>query len=356
MESNSQIFNKSKITSEPMKELSWTQLANGYSALQAIKKKEEHLMKRSDTVSISNQAKDKKTLDNSVKFKVDKMVFTEWGIGKITSVSNESRSCKVKIEGDEVSFGFDFITPFINIFFCVLTKSRNDWIALKFNIGDIVGTIRRKLSTIYVCHYSQILLVHSGEKLTSDSEKLSELGLFEGDEMLAVVKDPQAYSYAMFSLAKKMTLSSGCNSISFNVNENIMLTGILFYRNDSVEIMLDLTISENTDDSNMNVLYQVFNLSIKAVDPLEGNNTIQIDFPSIPIKKGRDYEIKQTLNQSLANQYIGCKLSDDKQTGNGVKFDFFDSNKKSDHRKIKSNFTNNSLFLGLYYVIQTGRE
>lgn len=356
MESDNQISTQSEIIAEPMKELSWSQMPNGSSALQSIQKQKENLMHKSGKTSIEKDLKEKTVLDNSVRFKVDKMVLTEWGVGKITSVTNESRLCKVKIEGDEVEFGFDFINPFITIFFCVLTKTKTDWIALKFNLSDTVETVRRKLAIIYLCHHSQILLIHSGEKLTCNTEKLYEMGFFDGDEMLGVVKDAQEYSHLIFSSGKKMNLALGYNRISFNVNENIALTGMLFYRNDCVDAFYDLTISELNNDSEI-VVYQLFNLCIKAVPSEDNNTTLKVDFPCVPIKKGKEYEIKQSFSQALANQYIGTQLSENKDaTTNGVKFVFHETSKKYFQKKGSDNYIAHSSLSRLYYVIQTGRE
>ena len=75
----------------------------------------------------SFQIHNKDTLDLTDNFTLNSIVMTEWGSGKITSINKDQQIVKINIEGQEIEYPIIGLTPFLQIYVCIIQKSNIKW-------------------------------------------------------------------------------------------------------------------------------------------------------------------------------------------------------------------------------------
>ena len=129
---------------------------------------------------------------------------------------------------------------------------------LKVTFQDTSLSIKQKIAKMYQVHHSQIILIHAGVVI-SDNKGVFDIGLFENDDLLIVIKDKKEFAFKRFKSIIINTQNSGYNSIFVKANDNIILTGIGFFKNTSTDVYYELIIK----DSEKNVLYTAQNILVK---------------------------------------------------------------------------------------------
>lgn len=301
-------------------------------------------------------------IDLSEKIKKDAIVNTEWGPGKIISVDKANQTCKIKIENEELSFPLMSVNPSLNIYACIIDKSKTNWAMLKVTFQDTSLSIKQKIAKMYQVHHSQIILIHGGVVI-SDNKGVFDIGLFETDDLLIVIKDKKEFAFKRFRNVKIINQNSGYNSIFIKANDNIILTGVGFFKNTNSDVYYELIIK----DSEKNVLYTAQNILVKK--PGKSIDTNSIDKLIVKYKLGEEvvfdkdkvYEIQQNLNiysgissnQGLHSQCIGYQTVDGYNPENGLKITFIEST-NSTNENGKENMTSVTLGMipALYYTFK----
>ena len=144
-------------------------------------------------------AKDKKStqtnnendvLDMSDRLKKNSTVLTEWGTASLVSINQSTKKCEVKVEGQTVTLDLDTIKPFITVYMCIVDKIKTHWGMMKIGYGDTTNTLKKKIALLYKVNPLQVVLVHNGSKIREDIG-IFEMGLFDFDDMLVVIKDKE---------------------------------------------------------------------------------------------------------------------------------------------------------------------
>ena len=275
-------------------------------------------------------------IDFSERIKKDIIVNTEWGPGRIKSVDKENKTCLIAIESDELSFPIMSVNPSLNIYACIIDKLKTHWMLMKVNFSDTALSIKQKIGKLYQVHHSQIVLIHSGYVVT-DNKSVFDMSLFEKDDILVVIKDKKEFSFKRFKSVKIITQSSGFNSVSLKVSDNIILTGLGFYKSTNSDTHYELIIK----DTDNNVMLSIQNILVKKME--KDVDTNNIDNVTVKYKIGEEiifykdkiYEIQQNLNMfsrpgesNFLSQCVGYQSQDGYNSKNGLKITFLDSKLK----------------------------
>ena len=301
-------------------------------------------------------------IDMSEKIKKDAIVNTEWGPGKIISVDKANQTCKIKIENEELSFPLMSVNPSLNIYACIIDKSKTNWAMLKVTFQDTSLSIKQKIAKMYQVHHSQIILIHAGVVI-SDNKGVFDIGLFENDDLLIVIKDKKEFAFKRFKSIIINTQNSGYNSIFVKANDNIILTGIGFFKNTSTDVYYELIIK----DSEKNVLYTAQNILVKNLGNIIDMSSIDnliVKYKlgeEVVFNKDKVYEIQQnlnvyssnSLNQELHAQCIGYQTVDGYNAENGLKLTFTESSNTTNENG-KQNMTSVTMGMipALYYAFK----
>jgi len=287
-------------------------------------------------------------LDNTDKFKIDKFVITEWGLGKI--IKKENNLITVDIYGTQQEFVENAIKLNYTITVLVLIGENSYLLDLKVDSSTTILRFKKKIADIVNTHSSLIVLVHGGRKV-EDEKSILELGIYDKDSFMAIVKDP---SESVISRGGNILLNSkynnNFNAIKFKCDEDIRLTGLGLYRNDVGDVNYDLLIFEEKDG----LPHLIFNEKKVLVlrKKHEGDEIFKYAISHIDIKKNRIYQIHQNIiGSDISSQYSGIGFSKEVEIRKmGIKFSFFDCNLTS-----KINGTNNErgLIPSLYFMVKT---
>ena len=135
---------------------------------------------------------DKNILDISDNFKVDMLVPSDWGEGKVVSVDKVNKKIILKIEGVEKEFSMFELRPYIVVYAHIYLKDKNGIdkriiLSLNLLMDDTIGKIKKKISGIFNVDDSNIIIVHEFLKLTNNNQKVSELHVFDKSGLLVII-------------------------------------------------------------------------------------------------------------------------------------------------------------------------
>ena len=162
----------------------WNQDKYGNWILEAINKDEANEFSQPKDKSL-----EKKILNNTERIKQETFVMTEWGIGKVTKIVDDIAT--VLIEGNPVEFHKETLTTSLPIYLCILCKDNTYWIDLIIEFFYNISILKSKIAQFMKCHHSQIIIIHKGVKVDKKNLSLMEMGIYERDILLVVIKDPQ---------------------------------------------------------------------------------------------------------------------------------------------------------------------
>ena len=131
-------------------------------------------------------------LDLSDKFKIDMIIPSDWGPGKVVRVNKETRKVVLKIEGQEQTFDMFELQSHLSVYIHVYLKDinfqdRRIIISSNLTMDDTIGKIKKRIAGIFNTEEKNVIIVHNGEKMTNDSLKVSDGGFFVGDNLLVVI-------------------------------------------------------------------------------------------------------------------------------------------------------------------------
>ena len=150
-------------------------------------------------IEVDNQKENKpKILDISDNFRIDMMVPTNWGPGKVVNIDDLTKKITIKIEGVEQVFDMFEIHPYLTIFIHVFFKDQNlidKKVILNENIflDDKIGKVKKKISNIFQADETKVIIVHRGQILADNNLKISECGLYEQEPLLVVINGTCVY-------------------------------------------------------------------------------------------------------------------------------------------------------------------
>ena len=148
--------------------------------------------KKKDLLDDSKVEFDNNVLDLSDNFKVDMMIPSDWGPGKVISLNKKNKKVFLRIEGDEKEFNMFELCPYLLVYIHVFLKDLNlkdRRVILCGNIflDDTIGKIKKKIADNFNTDQKNVILVHKFLRLTNDNQKISECGIFSKDTLLVVI-------------------------------------------------------------------------------------------------------------------------------------------------------------------------
>jgi hypothetical protein len=277
---------------------------NHLNDMHKLSKTKDNLIKENED---KYQKRENSIIDNSERYKPDMLVMTEWGIGKIANINPESQIGVVKIEGNEVEFPLSTLNTALTIYLCILCRDSTMWAEVKIGFDYTTNLLKKKICSFVKCHQSQIVLIHSGQKIDKN-QNIFELGVYEKDVFLAVIKDPQELFILRTKTIKTTNKQPLFNAISFKTNQDIVLTGIGFYRNNNIDVSFDLLIYEENPvlSSSIKLVYSNKKILVKCEGAKE-NEIYKHKINHLEIKENVQYQIHQYLSSTDSNQNIGFK-------------------------------------------------
>lgn len=341
--------------------LHWT-TEHGQSILNKISSLSQSQNQKSENKIVSNsflitntqyeisQKNKNEILDMSENLKLNSMVNTEWGPGKIILINKEAQIVKIRIEGQEQEFPFNSINPFLQIYVCIISENKIHWSLLKIALGENLYYIKNKIGNMYKVHPSRVLIIHAGKKIKDYSVNIYNLGIYEKDELLVVIREPVQFSKFRFKNLIKSNNNSGINSIRVKSTKNIIVTGIAFYKNDMFDVNYELIIKNNN-----NILYEDDIFVPKRDSPVEikKEETYIVKYylnKEIIFEENQFYDIQQNiLNNNIKEQYIGIQLSENLVDENGVIITFIETQINKKNIKDNSTKVDQGLIPGIYY-------
>ena len=131
-------------------------------------------------------------LDLSENFKVDMIIPSDWGPGKVVSVNKNTKKVVLKIEGTEHTFDMLELRPYLQIYIHVFFKDKDlsdKRVILSTNVylDETIGKIKKRIAGIFKSDENKVILYSKGVKFTNNNQKLSECGIFSQDTMLVVI-------------------------------------------------------------------------------------------------------------------------------------------------------------------------
>jgi len=286
--------------------------------------------------------------DNTDKLKVDKYVITEWGLGKI--VKKENQIVTVDIYGNPAEFPESSIKLNYSITVLVLINETSFLLDIKVDSSTSIKKFKKKIAEIVNSHSSLIVLVHGGRKV-EDEKSILELGIYDKDSFMAVVKDPaETFVSRGGNVILNAKYSNNFNAIKFKCDEDIILTGLGLFRNEAADVYYDLLIHEEREG----IPHLIFNEKKILVlrKNKEGDEIFKYAISHINIKKNRVYQIHQNIiGSDISSQYSGTGfIKEIESRKSGIKFSFFDCNLTS---KINGTSIDRGLVPSIYYKINT---
>ena len=261
-----------------------------------------------DEIKVKESKADKKTenlvIDNSEKYKEGLEVMTAWGLGKYVR-RNENGLIAIKIEATEVEFQEEDIKLNHTIVCCILCKDNTYWTELKLDLNTSLTGFKKKISTFIKCHPSQIVIIYNGNKL-ENLRNLEELGLYDKCIFLVAIKDPQELVILRTKNTKTSTSNLEYNAIRFSVNQDIMMTGLGFFKNKQADVYYDLFIYVEISDGENKLVLSEKKIYVQK-DEYEENEVYKHKINVIEIKENVVYQIHQYLHHCDNNQYMGLK-------------------------------------------------
>lgn len=292
--------------------LHWKQRHSGAFKLSladtALGKKSQESQTGTRKLSTEKEKITTKVIDNSEKYKVDMIVMTEWGIGKIISI-NEGGIAIVKIEGSEVEFPLMSLNTSLTVYCCILCKDSSNWIEIKVEFDFAVYALKKKIALMLRCHPSQVILIHGGRKVDKNVN-IFELGIYEKDVFLAIIKDPQELSVMRSKSIKTSTKQPIYNAIRVKVNQDIILTALGLFKNNMSDVYYDMLIFEEDQNNNLKLVYSEKKILVKS-EGVKENTVFKHKISNIELKENVNYQIHQYLNQADSNQNLGVKCNEE---------------------------------------------
>ena len=157
------------------------------------------LTSKNDSIEEDNKKENEnKILNISDNFRIDMMVPTNWGPGKVVSIDDFTKKVTIKIEGNEQIFDMFEIHPFlkinVHVYFKDLDlKDKKVILVENFFLDDKIGKIKKKLADIFQARETKVIMVQNGKILDDNNLKVSECGFYEQDNLLVVINGICAY-------------------------------------------------------------------------------------------------------------------------------------------------------------------
>lgn len=319
---------------------------------QEILEKELEALKYDSSNAFKNKLQKKeraeRTFDNTDKFKLDKFVITEWGLGKI--VKRENQIITVDIYGNPAEFAESAIKLNYSITILVLIHDNSYLLDLKVDSSTTINKFKRKIADIVNTHSSLIVLVHGGKKV-EDERSILELGIYDKDSFMAIVKDPtEIQLFRMGNSILNSKYKYNFNAVKFKCDEDIILSGLGFYKNDSCDVLYDLHIYEERQGIPHLILNEKKILILKKQE--NGEDIFKHCISHLTIKKNTIYQIHQNiLNTDINSQYSGVAFQKEIESRHSkIKFVFYDCNLPT---KTNGSTAEKGLIPSLYYFIKT---
>ena len=289
----------------------------------------------------------KSTFECFQKLKKDMYVMSEWGVAKVVSVDEDNGICRAKVEGQEVELDISTINFEINVIGCVIDKSKSSWIDFKVQINENVKLIKEKFAKLYKVHYTQVVVVYNGEKL-KDNSKVYDSRMFNGCQALIVIKDKEELNFRRFKNIKTINLFSGFNSVYVTVNDDVKITKLGLYKNNTKDIFYEIIIK----DENKKILYQAENVIVeKGTSNNQFDDSIEVFTigNEVILHKDKKYEIQEniTSEKSISGQLVGFQPLEDGGNKNGAIFTFKNGSEKDE----KENKNSTTVEIGLIPII-----
>ena len=287
------------------RKFSWKQKTNGeYNIAPREANSNEYSLRKLSQHPVNTKPNHMKILNNNEKFKNSMSVMTEWGVGKILNLlENDIALCR--IEGSDIEFPLMNLNTSLTIYICILCKDSSYWTEIKLGFDYTVNQLKQKISTIVKCHPSQIVIVHNGRKVTK-SVNVFELGIYEKDVFLAIIKDPNELTVLRSKVHKTTNKNPIFNAIKLKVNSDVVLTGLGLYKNNSIDLYYQILIFEEDKNSNLKIIFSEKKILVKT----EGTKESEIHkhkISNLDLKENVSYHIHQYLDDTNSNQNIGFK-------------------------------------------------
>ena len=130
-------------------------------------------------------------IDLSDDFKIDTIVSTDWGPGKVVSVNKAEKKVRVKIEGEEKEFSMhELLTNnqvILHIYFKGLDlQDKKIFYLSSITAGETVLDMKKKIAKILGTSDSCVTLVYNGYKMTNNNQRFSEVGFYNQDILVVV--------------------------------------------------------------------------------------------------------------------------------------------------------------------------
>ena len=332
--------------------LSWTQNLKGqyYLEKDSISAQEKIQERKTSIHFIKKDNPDDeiiKVIDNTEKFKVDMVVMTEWGLGKIIKISQGIAS--IKIEGTDVDFPLMSLNTMITIYLCILSKETTSWAEIKIPFDYLVHDLKTKIARITNSHHSQVLLVHNGAKIQKNVN-IFELGIYEKDTFLVIIKDPREIEISRCISYKTASNQNIHNALRLKVNQNVILTAMGLMKNNFSDVLYHLMVfEEEIHNSNLKLVFSQKQVNVSCMASKDDNPIYKHKIANLEIRKGIAYQIHQYMNRTDNNQNICVKCIDDlEERQTGVIFSLSDCEIQG-----KENATNieEGLIPSIYYTV-----
>lgn len=327
----------------------WKRMENGTYILHTpgANEIEQEEFKEEEQIDKKVKKSEQKIYTCGEKITVNQMVNCDWGQGKIISIDKENQTAKVKIEGQEISLPISTLISDMNIYVLAIDKSGTNWIMLKVSYNDNVKKVRMKIANLYNVHYTQVVIIHNSRYVRSSDQSVFEIGLYEKDTILAVIKDKKEFNFTRFKNHKLNNFTSGYNSIYIEPNQSIKLTGIGFYKNSIKDIYYDLYI---VDDKNKSLFERRHILVNKEPNFNQGIIQKYKIEKDVFLMAGKQYEIRQIINDSSINsQWSGENSIGDVDLNSGLAIKFIDCKNKEEKYGNNMSSPTKGLIPQIYY-------
>jgi len=289
-----------------------------------------------------------KVIDNEEQFKSGMVVMTEWGLGTIVKISEEIAS--VKIEGTDVDFPLISLNTMISIYLCIVTKDTTTWAEVKLPFDYLINDLKIKVARIINSHQSQVLLVHNGAKIEKNVN-VFELGIYERDTFLAIIKDPQEFKiFRSLNNYRTAKNENSHHAIRLKVNQNIIITAIGLLKNYFSHVTYQIIVfEEEKNNSNLKLVFSDKQINVNCMSSKEDNLIHKHLITNLEIRKDVYYQIHQNVNKTDINQSICVKCNEtieDKLSG--VLFNFSNCEIIG---KENSTSTEEGMIPSIYYTV-----
>lgn len=270
--------------------------------------------------------------DEEITFVENDRVIFDTKIHTITSIENNEIFIKLTDDSEKFIATKDVITKFLHLNALIVGKSKSFLLEkINININEDLSYLKGLLAE-YLSVTKEILVVNYKGKEISETDKIHSLPEIKENDTFIIGFLKNEELLFQRSTSKDYSWNDRKNLIPFNVDKNIIITAVGFFRHTETNLsaIYDFFLYEVNGNGSKILLYSLSNIIVNSND-CDGYYVKKVSISPTPIKANVKYYayVYYKGNSDMRTYYVYTGNSE--VTVSGVKIRFFEV-AESEHR------------------------